>query len=158
MAKHRPFHFPKGYGKNNGLYYSSVLPYTWVIFFQVSTIKSSRKVFTSQRLQHIRISSNYLHNCIWSFPTRRPLSKFVILGTDRQNGHPNQVVYLKELQFYLLIISSSNSDFVLLNFLQSLQPFVGNLINVVHHQIMIIDSGQLILLSQPISNQIHLYG
>jgi hypothetical protein len=34
------------------LYYSSILPYTWVIFFQISTIKSSRKVFTLQGLQH----------------------------------------------------------------------------------------------------------
>jgi hypothetical protein len=81
----------------------------------------------------------------------------MILGTDRQNGLPNQVTHLKGLQFYLLFVSSSNSDFVLLNFLQSLQPLVGNLINVVHHRIMIIDSGQLILLSQPIGNQIHLY-
>jgi hypothetical protein len=42
-------------------------------------------------------------------------------------------IYLKRLQFYLIVISSSKSDFVLLNFLQSLQPLVGNLINVVHH-------------------------
>jgi hypothetical protein len=114
-------------------------------------------VLTSQRLQHIRIFIDYLHNCIWFIPTWRPLSKFMILGIDRQIGLPNQVAYLKGLQFYLLIISSSNSDFVLLNFFQSLKPFVGNLINVVHNQIMIIDSGQLILLSQPISSQIHLY-
>jgi hypothetical protein len=82
----------------------------------------------------------------------------MVLGTVRKNGFPNQVTYLKGLQFYLLIISSSNSDFVLPNFLQSLQPFIGNLINVVHHQIMIIDKGQLILVSHPISSQIHLYG
>jgi hypothetical protein len=57
----------------------------------------------------------------------------MIFDTDRQNGLPNQVAHLKGLQFYLLVVSSSNSDFVLLNFLQSLQPLVGNLVNVVHH-------------------------
>jgi hypothetical protein len=80
----------------------------------------------------------------------------MIFDTDRQNGLSNQVAYLKGLQFYLRIISSTNLDFILLNFLQSSQPFVGNFINVVHHRIMIIDSGQLILLSQPIGSQIHL--
>jgi hypothetical protein len=82
----------------------------------------------------------------------------MILGIDRQNGLSNQVTYLKGFEFYLLIISSSYSNFILLNFLQSLQPLVSNFINIIHHQIMIIDSGQLILLSQPIGNQIHLYG
>jgi hypothetical protein len=145
-------------GKTSVVYYSSVLPYTWVIFFQIPTIKNSRKVLTLQCLQHIRISSDYLHNRIWSFPTRIPLSKLMILGTNKQNCLPNQFAYLKRLQFYLLIISSSNSDFLLLNFFQSLQPLVGNLINVIHHQIMIIDSRHVILLSQPTGSQIHLHG
>jgi hypothetical protein len=111
-----------------------------------------------QGLQHIRISSDYLHNCIWFFPTWRPFSKLIVLCTNKQDGFPNQVTYLKIFQFYLLVISSGNSNFVFLNFLQSLQPLVDNFINVVNHQIMIFDSGQLILLSQPISNQIHLHG
>jgi hypothetical protein len=89
MARHRLFVFSYGRWQYICLYYSSILPYTCVIFFQVSTIKSSRKVLASQRLQHIRISSDYLHNCIWSFPTQKPLSKFMILGTDRQNDLPN---------------------------------------------------------------------
>jgi hypothetical protein len=138
MAKYRPFYSPKGDGKISACITQASCR---VIFFQISSIKSCRKVLTLQCLQHIRIPSDYLHNCIWSFSTRRPLFELMVLSTDKQNGFPNQVTYLKGFQFYFLVVSSSNSNFVFLNFFQSLQPIVGNFINVVYHQVMIINNG-----------------
>jgi hypothetical protein len=63
-------------------------------------------------------------------PNLETTSELMILSTGRQNDFLNQVTYLKGYQFYLLVVSSSNSNFVFLNFLQSLQPFVSNFINL----------------------------
>ena len=148
--------------KGNTLYrpssFSSVLPHAAVVFLQVSSIKSPWKTFSLHRLHHIRIAEDNLDDLVRSFPTWRPLAELVALRPKRQYCLPNQLTNLKRFCSYLLVVSSSHPKLVLLNFLQSLQLLIAYFINIVHHQVMIINSGKVILFSQSISVQIYLNG
>jgi hypothetical protein len=44
--------------------YSSIVLYVWVILFQISVMKSSRKALTLYYLYHIRIFSDHLNNLV----------------------------------------------------------------------------------------------
>ena len=98
---------------------SSILPNTWVIFLQVSFIKSPWKMFSLHCLHHIRISEDNIDDLVRSFPTWRPLAELVTLYPKRQYCLPNQLTNLKRFCSYLLVVSSSHPKFVFLNFLQT---------------------------------------
>ena len=133
------------------LHSSSILPHAGIVFLQVSSIKSPWKTLCLHRLHHIRIPEDNLDNLVRSFPTWRPLAKLVALCPKRQYRLPNQLTNLKRFSIYLFLVSSSYPKLILFNFLQNLHPPVAYLINIVHHQVIVINSGKIILLSQSIS-------
>ena len=137
---------------------SCILPHAGIVFLQVSSIKSPWKTLSLHRLHHIRIPEDNLDNLVRSFPTWRPLAELIAFCPKRQYCLPNQLTNLKRFCSYFLVVSSSHPKLILLNFLQSLQPLVAYFINIVHHRIIVINSGNIILLSQSISVQIHLNG
>ena len=133
------------------LHSSSILPHAGIVFLQVSSIKSPWKTLSLLRLHHIRIPEDNLDNLVRSFPTWRPLAELVALCPKRQYCLPNQLTNLKRFCSYLLVVSSSHPKLVLLNFLQSLHPLVAYFINIVHHQIIVVNNRNVILFSQSIS-------
>ena len=62
------------------------------------------------------------------------------------------------MSFYKPGVTSSHPKLVLLNLFQSLHPLVTYFVNIVHHQVIVINSRKVILFSQSISVQIHLNG
>jgi hypothetical protein len=70
---------------------SSILPYTWIELLQISSIEHPGQLLSLQRFHHIRISGANTHNLVWAFPTWRPFTKLVALGSYRQNSFPNQI-------------------------------------------------------------------
>ena len=86
---------------------SSILPHVGIVFLQVSSIKSPRKMLSLHHLHHIRIPEDNFDDLVRSFPTWRPLAELVILCPKRQYCLANHLTNLKRFCSYLLVVSSS---------------------------------------------------